>query len=103
MNSQILLANQRNFEKHFIAKKRKAKKVTDIQQKVIFYDFCVKNGIDLKDFQPEKIDFEESKLIHTFQFRKEEVKKWNYCFKNLHQDYLQNFPNLQSITFEPKN
>jgi len=41
--------------------------------------------------------------IHTFHNRKEEVKSWNYKFRNLHQDYLKDYPNIEELIFDPKN
>ena len=40
----------------------------------------------------------------SFKNRKEEVKqKHNYTFKIKEQDFLNGFPNIELLTFEPKN
>jgi len=79
------------------------KSKANIKAKIKFYNWAKKLGIDLKNFDPENINFEEQNVNHSFKKRKEEVKqRFNYKFANLQDDSLQNYPNIQNLIFEPK-
>jgi len=80
------------------------KSKSNIKAKIKFYNWAKKIGIDLKNFDPENINFEGQDLIPSFKKRKDEVKQqFNYKFANLQDDNLQNYPNINNLIFERKN
>lgn len=80
------------------------KSKSNIKAKIKFYNWAKKIGIDLKNFDPENINFEGENLISSFKKRKEEVKQqFNYKFANLRQEKpIINIDNKELI-FERKN
>lgn len=80
------------------------KSKSNIKAKIKFYNWAKKIGIDLKNFDPENINFEGENLISSFKKRKEEVKQqFNYKFANLRQEKpIINIGNKELI-FERKN
>ena len=77
---------------------------TGIKAKKKFYKFCVKSGIDLKNFDPERINFEAKPLTRSFKQRANEIKqKYNYKFTNLQRESFENQPNINNLIFERKN
>lgn len=80
---------------------------TGIKAKVKFYNWAKKRGIDLKNFDPENINFEGKLLIRSFKQKAEEVKqKYNYKFANLNKqisnDLVEKHPNIETLIFERK-
>tara|TARA_R110000868_G_scaffold102972_2_gene283634 strand:+ start:398 stop:568 length:171 start_codon:yes stop_codon:yes gene_type:complete len=46
-----------------------------------YYAFCDKHGIDTARFDPNQIQFEINKIVHTFHNRAAEIKeKYNHRF-----------------------
>jgi hypothetical protein len=63
------------------------RKTTGIRKMVKFYYWCVSKGIDLKYFDPMRIDFEPTKRVFSFYKNKQATKeKHNYLFP----DYVYN-------------
>jgi len=80
-------------------------KRTGIKAKVKFYLWLVSIGADLKNFDPENIEIHElaPKQKSSFKNRASEVKeKFNYIFKMREQDFMQDYPNLENLTFNRK-
>jgi len=87
--------------------KTKTKTRTGIKAKVKFYSWLVSIGADLKNFEPENIQIHEipAKRKSSFKNRGPEIKaKFNHRFKldHLRQDFLQGFPDIESVLFERK-
>lgn len=80
------------------------KSKSNIKAKIKFYNWAKKIGVDLKNFDPENINFEGQDLIPSFKKRKEEVKQqFNHKFANLRQEKpIINIGNKELI-FERKN
>lgn len=79
------------------------RKQTGIRAKVKFYHWCVSRGIDLKHFDPMRIDFELGKRIFSFYKNPKLTKeKHNYRFSKTQKTDFHNFPNIESIIFEAK-
>jgi hypothetical protein len=77
-------------------------KQTGIRKKQKFYNWCVKNGLDVSKIEVERINFEANKPESSFKKRASEVKATlNYIFKFREQDFLNDFPNVESIDFVP--
>jgi len=87
MNSLILIVENGTWQ---INQKRLS--ICSTEKKQIF-----ENHLRMKKFKLPIVE----RQTHTFQDRKEEIKKLNYKFKNLNQDYLKDFPNIESLKFEP--
>ena len=80
------------------------KPTTGIKAKKKFYKFCVKSGIDLANFDPERINFEGTFLIHCFKINPAETKtKYNHIFKHVKNKKVELNPNINNLIFEPKN
>ena len=57
------------------------RKKPGIRAKIKFYMWCVSRGIDLKHFDPHRIEFEPVKRLFSFYKDKEGTKKrFNYRF-----------------------
>lgn len=81
---------------------QKTKRATGIRAKIKFYNWAVKTGIDLKNFEPERLDFELAKQKSTFKNRAAEIKdRFNHVFKT--QNPIEGYPNIENLIFEPKN
>ena len=79
------------------------RKTTGIRKMVRFYNFCVEKGIDLKHFDPMRIDFEPTKRVFSFYKNPKLTKeKHNYRFSKTQKTDFHNFPNIESIIFEAK-
>lgn len=83
---------------------QKTKRQNTIRAKQKFYDYCVRVGIDLKNLDVANLQIHEipPKRKSTFKQRATEIKaKFNHVFKpKLNFD---NYPNIEKISFEPKN
>jgi len=84
--------------------KPKTKKRTGIKAKIKFYLWLVSIGTDLKNFEPENIEIHEiATHKSSFKQRANEIKaKFNYSFKIREQNWLGEYPNIESLTFERK-
>jgi len=75
---------------------------TGIRRKQKFYKWCVKNGLDVSNIEVERINFEGNKPKSSFKQRAKEVKEtFNHIFKFREQDFLNDFPNVDSVEFIP--
>jgi len=84
--------------------KPKTKKRTGIKAKIKFYLWLVSIGTDLKNFEPENIEIHEI-ATHKSSFKKRaaEIKaKFNHHFKIREQNWLGEYPNIETLTFERK-
>ena len=80
-------------------------KRTGIKAKVKFYLWLVSIGADLKNFDPENIEIHElaEKKKSSFKANPQETKKrFNHIFKMREQDFIQDYPNLDNLTFNRK-
>lgn len=50
-------------------------KTTGIRQKQRFYNVAVGWGVDLKNFDPDRINFESAKPKSTFKSRAQQIKQ----------------------------
>jgi len=85
--------------------KPKTKKRTGIKAKIKFYLWLVSIGTDLKNFEPENIEIHEipARQKSSFKKRSQEIKeKFNYIFKMREQDFLGDYKQLETLTFERK-
>jgi len=85
--------------------KPKTKKRTGIKAKIKFYLWLVSIGTDLKNFEPENIEIHEiaENTKSSFKKRAAEIKaKFNYSFKIREQNWLGEYPNIETLTFEHK-
>lgn len=75
-----------------------------IKAKIKFYNWAKNRGVDLKNFDPEKINFDGKSQTSSFKDKPDEVKRLhNYKFANLHDDNLENYPYIERLIFERKN
>ena len=77
----------------------------NIKAKIKFYLWLVSIGTDLKNFDPAIIEIHEltPKQKSSFKSRAKEVKeRFNYTFKMREQDFMQDYPNLDNLTFNRK-
>ena len=78
-------------------------KRTGIRAKQRFYNWAVKHGLDLKNFEPERIEFEGVNHTGTFKSRAEQIKeKFNHVFKFREQDFIKDYPNIEILQFVKK-
>jgi len=88
-------------------KTKTKQRTVGIKAKVKFYLWLVSIGADLKNFEPENIQIHEipAKRKSSFKNRSAQVKeKYNHRFKldHLNDNFLADYPNIESITFERK-
>jgi len=78
---------------------------TNIKSKIKFYLWLVSIGVDVKNFDPANLQIHEipSRQKSSFKKRAAEIKaKFNHQFKMREQDFLGDYPNIESLTFERK-
>ena len=80
------------------------RKPNTIRAKQKFYEFCVKAGIDVSSFDVANLQIHEipPKRKSTLKNRAAEIKaKFNHVFKP--RLNFENYPNIEKLSFEPKN
>lgn len=88
-------------------KTKNRQRETGFKAKVKFYFWLVSIGADVRDFNPDNLQIHEipPRRKSTFKKRVSEIKaKYNHRFKldHLNDNFLENYPNIESITFERK-
>lgn len=81
-----------------------ATKKQGIRKKVKFYNWAVKQGLDLKNFEPENLNFDPPiKPKSSFKKRSQFIKEtYNYVFRMREQNFIGTFLNIETLTFVKK-